>query len=467
MKAGLNESALPTPDLVRRRARTSPNAELLVAAGRSWTCNEFLDDCLSAAAILRGLAGSSGRVAASLEASDRLPFLVVGSMLAGIDLVLLPAFPDAKELTEACNRIRCSAVLSDRNPDHGEEGVLPIMEALHAPPPPFDPPDGYPGSFTFLTSGTEGSPKCVTLEHWKFWEVIDAMERTGALAHATDRTVFLTQPLFHSYGLCAFLEYLHAGATVVLPSASHPLGPLGSLLRESVAARIGAIEGVPFFWQQFARALEKLQLPALVHVGIGGGRAESSDLSAIVGRHPDVTVSVRYGLTETPSVATHKVYRPPHAGDWRSSGRALPCFAVEIRDSAGRSVPRGEEGEIFVVGQLVHDASGVLATGDLGRLDDGGELFVTGRRSAFLKRRGYRLSPEVIESAALRVPGVEDCRAANDGEEVLLEVVSRWTLVGSDLIRQLRPLLPSYAIPDRVRQVDGVPRTPSGKIKRG
>ena len=464
--ADLARIGSPTPDLVRERASSTPDAELLRAAGRTWTCKEFLQDSLTAAAVMRRHAGSSGRVAVSLEASDRLPFLAVGSMLAGIDLVLLPAFPDAQELSQACGRLGCGSVLSDREPDHGQECILPIVEALDAPPP-FDPPDGYAGSFTFLTSGTEGSPKFVTLEHWKFWEVIDAMQRTGALTHATDRTVFLTQPLFHSYGLCAFLEYLHAGATIVLPVSSNPLGPLGSLLRDPIAARVEAIEGVPFFWQQFARASEKLHLPALAHVGLGGGRAEASDLSAIVRRYPRVTVSVRYGLTETPSVATHKVHYPPHRGDWGSSGRPLPCFTVEIRNTDGSIVLPAEEGEIFVLSQLVHDMSGVLATGDLGRIDHNGELFVTGRRSAFLKRRGYRLSPEVIESAARRVPGVEDCRAVNNGEEVLLEVVCRDTLVGNDLIRQLRVLLPSYATPDRVRKVDRVPRTPSGKIKRG
>lgn len=466
MKVRLGGDERSTLDLVRARARDTPASELLHAADRSWTCLEFLHQSLRAAAGLRRAADENGRIAACMDSSAAMPFIVVGSMFAGVDLVLLPASSGAASLRGLLDQVSCGSVLTDRPELEEEAGVWPVADILRAADP-FEAGGSPMGVFSFLTSGTEGTPKLVRLDHWKFWSAIAAMQRSGALDHAEGTTVFLTQPLFHSYGLCAFLEYLHSGATIVLPDPAGPLGPLTTLIRSPHAAKIEAIEGVPFFWQQFARTIDKMRLPKLSHVGIGGGRAEPADLAAVVARHPDITVSLRYGLTETPSVAAHKVYRPPHSGDWTSSGRPVPCYSLEIRNPVGEVAPTGEEGEIFVLGPLVHGDTGVLATGDLGRLDTRGELIVTGRKSAFLKRRGYRFGPEVIESAALRIEAVTDCRASNEGDGVLLQVVVQPGSSIRDLGSHLRATLPAYAVPDRIQEVESIARTPSGKIKRG
>ena len=331
------------------------------------------------------------------------------------------------------------------------------------------------GAFLFQTSGTEGEPKWVVCDFWKCREIVDCMWQVGCLRHAVEQTRFPTPPLFHSYGLSAFLEYTRASGSIALPSGSSLLGAVGELRNTKLAQRITAIEGVPYFYAQLASLGGRIPLPALHHAGFGGGSIDETVVGELRERYPQLTYSVRYGLTETPSVVSHKVFSPPYAADWRSSGHPVPAYEVEIVGPDGTVVKSGEEGEILVRGRCVADYStralgappGVLRTGDIGYINQERELFVVGRRSAFLKYRGYRLSPERIESVFRDVPEVEDCRISMRDDRLVVEVVWRGqALTKLDLLNHASERLPTYAMPEVVVAVDRIPRTMSGKIKR-
>ena len=84
-----------------------------------------------------------------------------------------------------------------------------------------------------------------------------------------------------------------------------------------------------------------------------------------------------------------------------------------------------------------------------------------------MKYRGFRLSPEQVESVIRLFPGIEDCRVSMQGERLVAEVVSSGNPVSKrDLLNHLAGRLPVYSIPEDVISVERVPRTPSGKIKR-
>jgi acyl-coenzyme A synthetase/AMP-(fatty) acid ligase len=334
---------------------------------------------------------------------------------------------------------------------------------------------GTEAAFLFQTSGTAGEPKWVQCHYWKCFEVVECMWREGALDHARGQTVLLTPPLFHSYGLSALFEYTRAAGTIVFPSPGSRLGPLADLQDGRLADRVTAIEGVPYFHQQLARLASRLKLPALMHLGFGGGALDESAVATLRAVFPALTYSVRYGLTETPSVVSHKLFRPPYAEDWLSSGRILPIYRVCIGDADGRALAPGSEGEIIVSGTCVcryfgagaDPANDTLRTGDIGRLTAQGELVVVGRGRAFLKHLGYRLSPEHIESVLRAVPGVVDCRVVTRLSSLVAEIVAKDDLFSREgLFRHAAASLPAHAVPNEVVRVERIPRTASGKIMR-
>jgi arthrofactin-type cyclic lipopeptide synthetase B len=95
-----------------------------------------------------------------------------------------------------------------------------------------------------------------------------------------------------------------------------------------------------------------------------------------------------------------------------------------------------------------------------------GELVVTGRSSSYLKYRGYRLSPEEIESCINTCDGVFECRVLVLDGRLVAEVVCKDAGVIGRIPSTIRPRLPMHALPEQFQRVDAVPRTASGKIKR-
>ena len=239
--------------------------------------------------------------------------------------------------------------------------------------------------FVFQTSGTTGEPKWVTCSYSKCRAAIDAMCEVGALEHARHQSVFITPPLYHSYGLSAFLEYTSVGGCALFPQGNSPLGPIGELQARTLRERVSAIEGVPWLYLQLAKLARRTPLPKLTHIGLGGGPLDPAVFERLLVEYRNVTVSVRYGLTETPSVVTHKVFRPPYLDSWQSSGRLIPAYQIEIVDEQGRPLGPRQEGEIVVRGESLEGYRGRdgedLRTGDLGFLSEADELFIVGRRA--------------------------------------------------------------------------------------
>lgn len=461
-------------DLLVRRSRNEPDTPALSIGPSSYSWAELHRSAEALCQRLGEVGGSRRlRVGVVAESSPALPFLIWAAILRDDDLLFLPAAPDTGQLRATAAAMHTDLVFSA---SAREPGVGPIAldgwfaDAARADSGDsclIDGPAEPQGSFVFQTSGTEGEPKTVVTPYRHYRKVIDAMRSCGALDHANRQTCFISQPLFHSYGLCSYLEYTACASHTILPTGGSPLGPVGELADPQIAAHVTAVEGVPHFWSLAARLAERIRAPRIRHLGLGGGRLDIAVVNKLLGHFPGVTVSVRYGLTETPSVVSHKVYAAPHATDWQSSGRVVPAYRVDILGGDGTPAATGQEGEVIVSGDCVAVEGGVLRTGDLGFISADGELHITGRKSAFIKHHGYRLSPEPIESALMQFPGIRDCRVRGSEEQLIAELVDEPPVVRRDLIAHLRMQLPAHCIPDRFVSVTEVPRTYSGKIKRG
>lgn len=453
--------------LLAARAREHPDGALCYRGEEAISNREAHDDALALAAELRR--DGTRVVAAVVNDPYELHRWVWASRAASCALALLPVVPDPDEVRTQMARVGADRLVTDvdaladlaRAPSGAARGDLP-------------PSDDAP-AFLIQTSGTTGDGKWVAVREEQIMTVLEAMQEAGSLRHAEDQIAYVTPPLSHSYGLSTFFEYVRAGSALVFPRGTSPLGPAGELRAPELAARVTAIEGVSDFYAQLSRLLRRIKLPALRHVGFGGGRIDGDALARFRETFPELTYSIRYGMTETPSIVSGMTFRPPYDDDWSSSGRVLPVWDLRIVDEAGRPLDDGEEGEIQLRGSCLawpyygeeNVGDAYFSTGDLGVLVDG-RLSIRGRKSLFIKHGGYRISPEDVEAVLRRSDAVSDVRVLMGENGLTAEVVCENGELPMQALRDFAAArLPAYAIPKNLVHRKEIPRTASGKIRRG
>lgn len=194
-----------------------------------------------------------------------------------------------------------------------------------------------------------------------------------------------------------------------------------------------------------------------------------------------------YGLTEAPTVVTYEHHQEPRIVG--SSGAALPHVQVDIRDEIGASLLPGAEGEIWVgpapdgpyagayrpmlraqgAASSVDPAPrGWLRTGDLGRLDSAGRLFVTARKSDVINRGGATVHAAEIERAIAGLPSVEGCAVVGRPDarlgQRIIAYVEGTRARPHEVAAHCRRELVAYKLPDEVVVVSRLPRNPMGKV---
>lgn len=190
-----------------------------------------------------------------------------------------------------------------------------------------------------------------------------------------------------------------------------------------------------------------------------------------------------YGMSEILYVSANSALFPMVPG---GAGHVIDGVAVETRDEQGNSLPLGCEGELWflspdaLIGYLYSPEEGLtsplvegwLASGDIGRLDPDGSLFITGRRKDQIIRGGFNVNPAAIERVLRQHSAVMDVAAVGIvnrllGEEIVavLQLADQKIKdIRRDLDALCRNALPPFSLPDRYVQVVDFPRSPTGKI---
>jgi long-chain acyl-CoA synthetase len=349
------------------------------------------------------------------------------------------------------------------------------------------------------TSGTTGFPKgavsthrAVTQSLMAFWArtAIESARQGrdgGAPDTAPPRPSFiLIVPLFHVTG-CVPVMLTSFGLKLKLVMMYRWEPEVALRLIE--AERVTAFVGVPTqSWDLLeSPAFSKYDTSSLASIGGGGAPApvklveRVEDSFSGSGGRPNIG----YGMTET------NAFGPGNTGDDyvthpSSTGRAkLPIVDVEIRDDRGEPVPPGTRGEIWMKGPNLFRGywnkpeataevlvEGWLATGDLGRVDDEGFLYIEDRAKDMVLRGGENVYSAEVESAIYEHPDVYEAAVFGVpherlGEEVATVITRRSgsTLDAEELRRFLTGKLSSFKIPSRIAFSDErLPRNPSGKI---
>jgi len=334
-------------------------------------------------------------------------------------------------------------------------------------------------AYVLTTSGTTGRPKLVPLSHRQVAWTSRAVAARLAVGPA-DRSAVLT-PLHLANGMrTALLMPALAGATVEI------LGD-ADVAAFDLSLRAGRITFVSTAFtilrDLVARTRQMGNLPSLRFLRAASG---ALGVGEIVRLESTFGVPVVAGLATTETGVITQQGLPPAPRIAGALGRPLGC-EIRLLDDRGDEVGQGEVGEVHVRGPQVFAgylddpaldalvfADGWYRPGDLARFGDDGELRLVGRTREMINRGGEKIAPVEIDDALRELPGVIDGAGfgmahATLGEEVGAAVVMGpdATFDAADALARLRARLGARRAPKRVWRVETLPRTASGKFRRG
>ena len=433
-------------DWLAQRSQSCPERTALVAEGAEVTYAELEAEATWVARRLIAQGVRRGSIAAmTMHARREQVVLVHALMKAGAVLLPLSPYLSAEERARVIAAEEPAIDLDDAGELTQTEADLPLL-GEH---------DMDEVACKVMTSGSTGAPDPVGLTYGNFlWSSVASAFNIGV--EPEDRWLCCL-PLSHISGLGIVIRSVIYGTTAVVHDG-FDVDRVGATLEED---EIGVVSLVTTMLSRLLDAGADLAEPRAILVG--GGPVPEAVLEEALGR--GATVVQTYGLTEACSQVT--TLAPADARrKLGSAGRPLLTTHLRIQD-----------GEILVQGPTVApgraDADGWLHTGDLGRIDEEGFLYVEDRIDDMIVSGGENVVPAEVENVLMRHPEVAD--AAVVGREdpewqqavtaiVVLHEGSRAT--PDDLRRHCAESLAGFKVPKRVELAAALPRTPSGKLMR-
>ncbi|GAB3751642.1 AMP-binding protein [Lysobacter olei] len=487
---------------VASMARAEPDRLAMVDGGRRSSYGAFV-------ALASGFA--SQLLASGLQPADRVAIVLpnrieaavacYGTWMAGGVVVPLNVQARARDFAPWIEHSGARFIVHER----ANNDVAIALETLESPPRAFALSDdeaicpaAEPGTgdgeaaqpcaahdglaMILYTSGTTGAPKGVMLSHANL--LANAKAVTAYLELCKDDSVLCVLPFYYAYGASVLHTHLINGAAVHL--AKNLLFP--HLLVEALATHaITGFSGVP---STFALLLDHVELgrhdlSRLRYVTQAGGPMTPTLTARLRQALPRPRLFVMYGQTEATSRLT---WLPPEQLDAKPGSVGIPVDGVTIRivHEDGSTAAAGESGEVWVRGPNVMlgywrnaEATqaalrdGWLKTGDMGRLDGDGYLYIAGRRSDMIKTGAHRVHPTDVEEAIAEIPGVIEAAVVGIDDEVLGQVIKAFVVVeriteqlANEIKAHCRTRLATYKIPRHIEFVSSLPRTASGKVQR-
>ena len=482
--------------LLTRNAELHPSKSAIVQGERRISYEELEHETGRWAARLRGLGVSRGdTVAIVLPNCPEFVFVFFATVrLNAIALPLNPTYT-AGEIGRLLADIPARALITDPSRaaicrasvatatyvlvSGGEADVDPLAAA----------PDRFAGNALYLfTSGSTGSAKRVLFtQHNLFFEALNFVESTGI---GSDDAILCPVPLYHSYGLClGLLDAVYTGTTLVLePQPDEPFTSrcprMVELLREE---EIRVYPGVPWQFAVLADIPGDVagafrDVTWCMSSGDVLPRRTFDRFLARTGRR----IRSFYGSTEAGSVSVET--GPEEDVNVEAVGPPLKNVSIAILDGSGTAVGGGNTGEIWIRSPSLPPTgydddeertrevfrNGWYNSGDLGRVDVRGRLFLSGRTQSFINIGSYKVDATEVEETLLEIPGVREAAV------VAVEVPDAGTMVKAvlatgDADRRLaeseirafcRQRLSMFKVPRLFEFLPALPRDPMGKIQR-
>ena len=453
---------------------------ILAAGGRQsgFVCLLFETKIAAVTAIFG--AGRSGRPYVPLDAGD--PDERLQLILQDSEPTALLTEPSLLARARALAPSDCPIVEIDGLDPGDETGPLPVVTA-ETP------------AYAFYTSGSTGQPKGVLQTHGNLLFFADAYA-TNLGIDETDRVSLLYSLSFSAANMDIFGGMLRGATLCAYDMRRDGLPSLADWLDRE---RITVLHAVPTVFRELFNSIgPQRKLTCLRAIDLGGESVFDSDVDLFRRHTADGCILVNHlAATEASVIAQHRVDHQARSatGGILPVGRSPAGVRVMIRRDDGSAAERNEVGEIIVVSPHISpgywrraelDAAAFsvdpvdagwrrYATGDLGNIDDAGDLHFLGRKGSRVKIRGHTVDLAEIEAALTTCPGVSKAavlQLAEEGKEAAdrlvayLQVASDAKLDSLLVRRHLAARLPSYMLPRDFRFLHALPLTASGKIDR-
>jgi long-chain acyl-CoA synthetase len=330
------------------------------------------------------------------------------------------------------------------------------------------------------TSGTTGKPKGAILHHRGM--IASAMQASDFFQMGPQDKMICCVPLFHITGLAVTaLSAVFSGIPCVYLRTFKVKSFLEIMAAEKVTAFISVIN---ILWLMVNHAdFDNYDFSSFRCAGVGGSPATEEMVNGIRAKLPRLNVSVGYGLTESHGFETSTPYEAT-IRKITAVGKLVPLLDAKIVDDNGREMPVGGVGEIMLRSIMTtrgywknEEATkativdGWLRTGDVGKLDEEGFLYLLDRKKDMINRGGEKIyclevenvimnCPKVLEVAVVGVPDrvlgeqVKACVALKAGESADEEEIKDYCIAA----------LADYKVPKFVEFVESLPRNPGGKV---
>ncbi|MCG8590715.1 MAG: acyl--CoA ligase [Proteobacteria bacterium] len=496
-------------------ARTRADEVFLVYEDERWTFGDVMQKVDATAALLVERYGveRGDRVAIAMRNYPEFITTFAAATSIGATAVLMNAWWTPDEMEYGLEDCGARVLVADAErieralPCRDRLGFHAVSVRVDAPPAGVDRltdmwnlgtsmPDlevGPEDDATILyTSGTTGRPKGAVSTHHAVLSALGSFAARAAInrtmyppeeEHPWPHSFILVVPLFHVTGLVpVMLSCFAAGYKLVMMYKWDAERALELVERE----RVTQFVGVP------TQSWDLLETPgfasrdtsSLTNVGGGGAPAPAELIRRIDKGFKKGAPGIGYGMTETnafgPGNSGPDILRKP-----RSAGRTMPTMPVEVRDESGVEVPRGEIGEIWFTGaNLIRGywnrpeataetiVDGWLRSGDLGRMDEEGFIYVEDRAKDMVLRGGENVYCAEVEAAIYDQPGIHEAAVfglphERLGEEVACAIVLKpgGSLDPERFRVALAEKIANFKVPSVFRvYAEPLPRNASGKI---
>ncbi len=485
--------------LLEKTAKTLPKHQSFCDENRIFTWGQTQDAARRLGTALLKAGAEKRPVLLYFEKCALCPVGMLGVLEANGFYTVLDIEQPRARMEKIAEQLRPAAVLTDAAHAEAAAGLAPVCivweDAVSAAPDAALLDDARARAvdtdlaYVLFTSGSTGAPKGVALTHRN---VLAYSEWFVEAFHITADNVFGGQtPFYFSMSVSDVYGCLRSGAalqTVPRRLFGFPVPLLDYLTAHAVNTLYWVPSALGFVanW----KALAYTKKPPLHTILFAGEVMPCSKLNYWRANYPDALFANLYGPTETTDICAYYVVDRAFADDEALPiGKACKNCGLLVLAEDGRAAAPDEEGELCARGSFL--AAGyynmpdktaerfpknplqpylpetIYRTGDLVKYNARGELIFCGRKDNQIKHRGYRIELGEIDTAAMSLPGTEECACLYDAphDKLVLFYAARRDLDAA-LAETLQAKLPSYMLPAEYQKLKTLPHNANGKIDR-
>ena len=481
-------------NVLTQHALDRPEETAIVFENNEWTYRELYNNARKVACYLQSRGYKKGDIIAQFMLnSDLFMAVYYGVQLAGCTIMPVNTKLAAPEIdyifihSEAIALFYDEALaqtLEDTNYRFEEElnlqDIRAIIEDDSCVTDNFASLKEDETAVVMYTSGTTGKPKGVMLSHRNVYETAKIWSESMNMT-SSDR-MYICTPLFHCAGSHVFaVPTMYRGGAVIIAESFSP----DRILTDLVETEATIFFGVP---AMYAILLNKPQLSTYSFKYLrlfcyGAAPMPYELVKRLKETFPNVAVQNLYGQTENTPAAT-SLLDDAALTKIGSVGKPLARTEVKLLNVDGEEVALGEVGEICVRGPQVMKGylrnpeetsntirNGWLHSGDLGRFDDEGYLYIVDRKKDMIIRGGENIYPIEIEEVLYQMPEILEAAVVGIPHEVYGEVPKAFVVLNegqvlteTDILNYMKPQLAKYKVPAEVQFIASLPRNASGKV---